>query len=192
MKAVMKPDANCVRPGFTLVEVILAVGVLSLAILSLVGLFTPILGTVRAVSDNDESAGIVSFLDVAFQSKAVMLEQAGNKFDFDAISAAAVSEANQYVWVERPLVGEGFGAPRMVLSDSKPDETALENLEGAVFVFTLRVTDPNWTPVGAVNIPIGVRVYRAEPSVFFSGTDFDPTVAGAGALLADYEAFVIR
>jgi len=61
----MKPPDN--NKGFSLVEVVLAIGVLSLAIVSLLGLFGPIMSSVKNVVDHNLAATTVSKINTYIQ-----------------------------------------------------------------------------------------------------------------------------
>jgi len=59
------------RVGFSLMEVILAIGVLSLAILSLLGLFGPTMASVKNVMDRSAATGVMSQINAYLQTNAV-------------------------------------------------------------------------------------------------------------------------
>lgn len=56
------------RSGFTLVEVVLAIGVLSVAVLALIGLFGPTVTAVRDVVDADAVGSVVSKVNAVLRS----------------------------------------------------------------------------------------------------------------------------
>ncbi|WOO43387.1 type IV pilus modification PilV family protein [Rubellicoccus peritrichatus] len=53
--------------GFSLVEVVLAIGVLSLAVVALLGLFGPTMGSVKQVIDTNQATAVVSRVNAEIQ-----------------------------------------------------------------------------------------------------------------------------
>jgi type II secretory pathway pseudopilin PulG len=58
-----------VSSGFSLIEVVLAVGVFAFAVLGLIGLLVPALSSVANVSESNQVAGVISRLDAFLQSQ---------------------------------------------------------------------------------------------------------------------------
>ncbi|GHC00100.1 type IV pilus modification PilV family protein [Cerasicoccus arenae] len=64
-------------PGFSLFEVVLAVGVLSVSILALLGLFGPTMSSVRDVVDSNEANGVRTRLNTALMTDEIYDAYAG-------------------------------------------------------------------------------------------------------------------
>lgn len=81
-------DPTKPRVGFSLVEVVLAIGIFLVTVLALVGLLGPTLQSVDEVEKTDEIASVVNTVNAFLQSSPKIAVAAGSKFDaiFNAVA----------------------------------------------------------------------------------------------------------
>lgn len=175
--------------AFSLVEVVLAVGVLTLAILALLGLFGPTMSSVRDVVDSNEASGVVTRLNAALFSDDIYDYTTLGGFGTFAGSLAAPA-ANQpyllYFWSERSDINTPLD---LKFSDTPPGSSELPEMEGQAFIVALEqgmqgVPQPPAYPFdfGAVDLegyfPILVSIYPIGPAELVNAaqTDIDSLV----------------
>lgn len=98
------------RVGFSLIEVVLAIGIFLVTVLALVGLLGPTLQSVDEVEKTDEISSIVNTINAFLQnSPEIAFVAGGSKFDAIYNSVAANGEATVYVyrWYEDALDDAG-------------------------------------------------------------------------------------
>lgn len=69
MKMEKKQCFRSVKGGFSLVEVVLAVGVIALAVVALIGLFGPTMGSVKQVVDSNFATAAISRVNAYIQNE---------------------------------------------------------------------------------------------------------------------------
>ncbi len=74
------------KTGFTLIEVVLAIGVLSIAILALVGLMGPALSSARDAIDANQASGIISKVNTFVQTGVMHTSAGATPMDFNAFA----------------------------------------------------------------------------------------------------------
>ncbi|MEO0795054.1 MAG: hypothetical protein AAFX93_07830 [Verrucomicrobiota bacterium] len=155
--------------GFSLSEVILAVGILSLSILSLLGLFGPTLNSVRDVVEVNEANGIRTTINSYIASHEIFQYAGPNSFDtlYPALAAGEVL----YAWNTREN-GDPAEPLSIVVSDREPTSTNIQELEGNIFVVVLSESETSDTRAVAdlAGYPISVSIFAVAPSEFISGT----------------------
>lgn len=91
MKSLLQADKEpsiSLRKGFSLIEVVLAIGIFLVTVLALVGLLGPTLQSVDEVEKADETASVVSTVN-AFLQSSPDINPGGSKFNaiFDALTS---------------------------------------------------------------------------------------------------------
>ncbi|MGE9295444.1 MAG: hypothetical protein ACQKBV_04065 [Puniceicoccales bacterium] len=139
------PDALIVRRargGFSLFEVVLAVGVLAVSILALLGLFAPTMSSVRDVVDSNEASGVRTRLNAALMSdeiySALGTSTSGTRFT-DFAGRLSTPDANSpyliYFWQTRDNTNDPL---ELNYSTSKGDVSSdLSRSEGQAFIVAL-------------------------------------------------------
>ena len=86
--------------GFSLIEVVLAIGIFLVTVLALVGLLGPTLQSVDEVEKTDEVASVVNTVNAFLQSSPDIAVGSQSKFEtiYDAISNNSNSEATIFVY----------------------------------------------------------------------------------------------
>ena len=86
--------------GFSLIEVVLAIGIFLVTVLALVGLLGPTLQSVDEVEKTDEIASVVNTVNAFLQSSPDIAVGSQSKFEtiYDAISNNSNSEATIFVY----------------------------------------------------------------------------------------------
>ncbi len=182
------------RSGFSLFEVVLAVGILSISILALLGLFGPTMSSVRDVVDSNEANGVRTRLNAALMSDEIYNELGltGNANPYRSFAAMLTDPTSGgrtpkylYFWAERqdvnqPLVleySDNLGA----FSQSK-----LDVVEGNAFVVALERGMQGGTKKYDFNdidqqgyFPILVSIYAVPATDLLnrSEADFDAMVS---------------
>lgn len=91
------------KKGFSLVEVVLAIGIFLVTVLALVGLLGPTLKSVDEVEEVDEVASVVNSVNSFLQNKE-LIEQAAGQSKFDVIYRAVASGNHATIYVFREYV----------------------------------------------------------------------------------------
>ncbi len=119
--AFARPPVGTRRRGFTLIEVVLALGVFLVTVLALVGLLGPTLKSLEEVERADEAASVVSTVNAFLQSSPAIAPGGGSRFDvvYSAVKAddhATVFVFRRYVDASSTEVGlvVGFDAGESV------------------------------------------------------------------------------
>ena len=86
------------RTGFSLIEVVLAIGIFLVTVLALVGLLGPTLQSVDEVEKTDEIASIVNTVNAFLQSSPNIAAATGSKFDAIYNAVAANNYAELFVF----------------------------------------------------------------------------------------------
>lgn len=167
--------------AFSLVEVVLAIGVLSLAVVALLGLFGPTMSSVKQVIDTNEATAVVSRVNAEIQ----------RALDFDTVFTEADGGAVYYVWKEQD------GTDQPVTFRMEPTNagifTALGSgqLVGSPFVVTFSKGLTNsdyWNNGDAQNtegyVPVLINIFAITPERMESGTD-PITVNDSGVVYSD-------
>ena len=89
------------KDGFSLIEVVLAIGIFLVTVLALVGLLGPTLQSVNEVEKTDEVSSIVNTLN-AFLQNSPDIAHTSSKFDsiYNAVSAGGEATVYVYRWYE--------------------------------------------------------------------------------------------
>lgn len=159
----MKPSSQTaaqparIRPAFSLVEVVLAVGVLSLAIAALVGLFGPTVDAVRDVVESDAALGVQDRMRAILQTpdNDGDAEVEGLSFDDVWSAASAPSPAKNLIlmWNERTYTDGVAGPP------------VFQNFRGAGTAFTAAISAIN---TGVLDGPIYAAVLQPVEGFAYS------------------------
>jgi len=164
-----QPTAYLSKAAFTLIEVVLALGIFLVTVLALVGLLGPTLKSVSNVEDSDEVISVVNTLNAFLQNSTEIANANQSKFEtiYNAIETSADGYATVFVFKEyqgsTEIVGVqvGFETPvtgatvtdfsnaagqiyRVVLSASSVTPAALRSAERANGVFTLTSSYANY------------------------------------------------
>lgn len=100
------------RKGFSLIEVVFAIGIFLVTVLALVGLLGPTLQSVDEVEKTDEVSSIVNTINAFLQnSPDVALVAGGSKFDAIYNAVATDEEATVYVYRWYEDVPDDAGSP---------------------------------------------------------------------------------
>lgn len=178
--------------GFSLFEVVLAVGVLSISILALLGLFGPTMSSVRDVVDSNEANSVRTRLNSAFMSdeiyKAFGTDQADGRFETFAGQLNDPTASNRaplfiYFWNERDDLNDNdeiYDPVVLNYSVNPKTDTAtarqmdLTKVEGSAFVVALEqgmqggsqpydFSDPDFVKEQG-HFPILVSIYSVAPT----------------------------
>lgn len=143
--------------GFSLVEVVLAIGVLSLAVVALLGLFGPTISSVKQVVDNNVATAAVSKINTHIQY--------GMSWDEVVSALPAGSGSIFYVWNNQTAEDQPI---TMEISDNAGD-LALDQLVGTPMVVTIErgmQTGTNTYDFANVDtegyMPILVKIYSVD------------------------------
>ncbi|WP_309384218.1 type IV pilus modification PilV family protein [Cerasicoccus frondis] len=157
--------------GFSLTEVILAVGVIAVSILALLGLFGPTMSSVRDVVDSNEANGVRTRLNAALMSDEIYDRVSGGG-DFESLAGQLGGGVELYFWTERQSMTSD--SPLVLkYSESLSDFTsamAAGSVDGgSIFVVTLEEGmqgGANPYAFGQVAVqgyfPIFVSIYAAD------------------------------
>lgn len=178
--------------GFSLFEVVLAVGVLSVSILALLGLFGPTMASVKDVVDNNEANGVRTRLNAALMSdeiyKVYGLDTAlSTRFtDFaEALNDPAADPRDPlilYFWQER----DQLESPLVLVYTNDPksgdEQMDLSEVEGSAFIVALERGMQSGTAAQKYDFddvanqghfPILVSIYPVAPGDMISKTPAD-------------------
>lgn len=176
--------------GFSLIEVVLAIGIFLVTVLALVGLLGPTLQSVDEVEKTDEIASVVNTVNAFLQSSPAI---APGSSKFNAIYEAVASDGHATIFVfrrflddstdielitgfqpEASVAGDAELLPadfnnaagpiyRVVLSASSvtPDASLTSTKRNASGVFTLLTADPFDYPEGY--FAMEVRIFAEDP-----------------------------
>lgn len=144
------------RIGFTLTEVILAVGVLSLAIVALIGLFGPTMGAVKGVIDRSGALAIADQLNAQltsgeiFDSYSISGDESGDAFYKLSEKLLTTSDGKTwtgsagvlYAWKQYKTADNSRNLEDIEVrfSADMPNKTtgfALERVEGSIYMIFL-------------------------------------------------------
>jgi len=189
----MKPYASVSRrspvSGFSLFEVVLAVGVLSISILALLGLFGPTMSSVRDVVDSNEANGVRTRLNAALMSDEIYtklgMDQATRFEDFAGLlqdpTGGSRSPRLLYFWNERVETQDPITL-EYAANTGAFDDQWLNKVEGSAFVVALErglqgEDDTRNYDFGTVqsqgHFPILVSIYPVSPSDFINKDEGD-------------------
>lgn len=186
------------RKGFTLIEVVLALGVFFISILSLIGLLAPMLKSVDEVEKIDEITSVVNTVNAYLQGSPEIADD--DKTKFDTIYEAVASEYHATLFVFRQYTSDegtdirleiGFldetsdtidsfnniAGPiyRVVLSASSvtPDDSLTEpTRNSATGVYQLASADPAVYPEGY--LAMEARIYAEDWNEAFNPSNLPP------------------
>lgn len=152
------------KRGFSLVEVVLAIGILSLAILSLLGLFGPTMTSVRNVIDKNEATGIMTKINTEIQSDGLQLIAFTRGLSmFDAVNIWATNGQVFYFWTEQDIQGNELQTAEIQIGDNKND-IDIENINSSG-VFVVVLSEANLADYSYANnsneayVPVQVSIY---------------------------------
>ena len=135
------------RPGFSLIEVVLAIGIFLVTVLALVGLLGPTLKSVDEVEKTDEIASVVNTIN-AFLQSSPDINPTGSKFNaiYNAVASddfATIFVFREYVNDDDPtaidlrvgFIGDEVVSPEKLGDAAKiaSDSTAFEDAAGSIF-----------------------------------------------------------
>jgi type II secretory pathway pseudopilin PulG len=132
------------QKGFSLVEVVLAIGIFLVTVLALVGLLGPTLKSVDEVEKTDEVSSIVNTLN-AFLQSSPDIAPAGSKFDAIYSAVADGGEATVFIFRyfddnasvdgEAPVVRNavGFNSGEGVDARAEIDQTLFQDSAGPIY-----------------------------------------------------------
>lgn len=204
------------RQGFSLIEVVLAIGIFLVTVLALVGLLGPTLQSVDEVEKTDEIASVVNTLNAFLQSSP---DIAPNSSKFDAIyqaigndgfatilvfrqydssdeislkvgfvgeTAATVSSAD--ITSESEVLAAG-SVYRAVLTPSSviPEAHVTDNGVGAYPRYTLTKGLDGANPYPEGYFAMEVRIFAEDPSLTFDANSLPNGNAATPANLQDVE-----
>jgi type II secretory pathway pseudopilin PulG len=92
------------RKGFSLIEVVLAIGIFMVTVLALVGLIGPTLKSVDEVEQTDAIISVVNSLNTFLQQSPDIALNGGSKFD--AVYNAIVNDGQATVFVFQSYIGD--------------------------------------------------------------------------------------
>lgn len=179
--------------GFSLIEVIMAMGIFLVTVLALVGLLGPTLKSVDEIEKTDEVASIVNTIN-AFLQNSPDIAETGSKFDaiYNAVSQDFATllifrayDGNDVISLKIGFVGETDATVsdtdvtsgtqilaagpvyRAVLTPSSvnPSTEMVDAGEGSYPRYTMNSTDPSAYSEGAFAMEI--RIFAEEPSLNF-------------------------
>ena len=168
--------------GFTLVEVVLAIGVLSVAVLALLGMFTPTMNNVQNVINSDFAVSSTGSISAYFQRTAL------NNFDDvkDLVTSASETTPGDtflYIYVRKDNQMEDI-----FITTSKEElrsDLVKGNMSGGLLRVEIykMVSDYDYGNIDKeAYIPMMLKIYAPEPS--------NPEVSGG--LLITYPEIVTR
>jgi len=200
---------NQAELGFSLIEVVLAIGIFLVTVLALVGLLGPTLQSVDEVEKTDEVASIVNTVNAFLQNSP---EIAGTASKFDAIYEAVASSDYAALFVFRRYVGTstdvelviGFQPEASVAAEAELTASDFDNAAGPIYrvlltassvtpelwlddpdrdangVFTLSTTDPSVYAEGY--LAMEVRIFAEQPGPQFNPANVPPDYGTAFTL----------
>lgn len=160
--------------GFSLMEVILAIGVLSLAILALLGLFAPTMTSVKNVIDRNEATGIMTKVNAFLQTNDPNAGAGGRiNVNFGNVVNWANAGHVLYAWNSQEIdAGTGALGPNQlqIAADTNLLSTDFRDgkIESSVFIIVLsRARFGNFNyPYGNANtegyVPMTVSIYVVD------------------------------
>ncbi|MGF1451352.1 MAG: hypothetical protein ACFB21_04655 [Opitutales bacterium] len=195
------------RPAFSLVEVVLAVGVLALAIVALVALFGPTVTAVRDVIDTDESANLEARFRALVSSPDPTPDDAElegltlNQIVTAVTSNTPAEDSLVVMWTSRPLGSDGtFGRTKLEHwlglegFNRALDDLEAGDLEGGIYAALIQPVSDTSFNYGAVSsgayVPFDVTLFTLDPdalrTLFDSGGTFEIVYTEEGEI--DYES----
>lgn len=169
----------CLKRAFSLVEVVLAIGVLSLAVVALLGLFGPTIGSVKQVVDSNLATAAVTRINTQIQ----------RELDWGTARDATRGESLFYIWKRQAtsggpieLVMSDPDSTTGTLSDETSNATVTTDLSNGTLIGTPLVVTFQPGMSGQYNFdnvddegyfPILVNIYAIEPSLIGTGSYSD-------------------
>lgn len=175
------PILNKRDSGFSLIEVVLAIGIFLITVLALVGLLGPTLQSVDEVEKTDEVSSVVNTVNAFLQSSPDIAPNA-SKFDtiYNAVTSASDSFATIYVFRaftdpnDASAIGlkVGFHSSDAAGTDATILDSDIDDAAGPIFRVVLTASSVTPTAHVADN---GVGKYpRYELNKLLTGTDAYP------------------
>lgn len=176
------------RAGFSLIEVVLAIGIFLVTVLALVGLLGPTLQSVDEVEKTDEVSSVVNTVNSFLQSS---LDIAPNGSKFNAIYEAVASGDFATIFVFRRYIDNtsdevelviGFEPEESIGADAEITIADFDNSAGPVYRVVLTassVTPDDWR----------ANTERNDDKIFTLETD-DPTEYPEGYFAMEVRIFV--
>ena len=140
---VLQRSGWCIRnhqhnSGFSLIEVVIAISVLAVAILTLLGMFAPTMRSVDRILNYNDVAALTSQIDTVLQTDDFEFNTTnGSKISFAEVSNWANGGKVLYFWNTLGVDSSDALTPaEMMVSDAK-GQIAINTLDGAVFVVVI-------------------------------------------------------
>ncbi|MFT4901090.1 MAG: type II secretory pathway pseudopilin PulG [Lentimonas sp.] len=213
MKNHSSSSASSLTAGFSLIEVILALGIFLVTVLVLVGLMAPTLKSVDEVEQSDEAVSVVNSVNAFLQSSPDIAQGTDSKFETIYTALASGQEATLFVFrtyldasSTDLMLKIGFKSDVSVGKNAKVVATDFENAAGSIYrvVLTPSSVIPQTyrsatrdattgvyalTQSNVANYPEGylameVRIFVQEPSPDFDPDKLAPYGSGDVASLA--------
>jgi type II secretory pathway pseudopilin PulG len=156
--------------GFSLIEVVLAIGIFLVTVLALVGLLGPTLRSINEVEKTDEVSSIVNTLNSFLQSSPAIALGATSKFDaiYNAVTEGGEATVYIYRWYEDSVDAQGGPMIKLEVGFDSGESSSV----GANSIVNTQSTAPNAPNPAAFSKAAGT-IYRAvltPSSVLTSGT----------------------
>lgn len=151
------PASSRSRCGFSLIEVVLAIGIFLVTVLALVGLLGPTLQSVDEVEKTDEIASVVNTVNAFLQNSPAIATPSDSKFE--TIFEAVASDGFATIFVFRSFrdatsndivlkigfYGENVGDPAAEITDA--DFSSGNNVLSAGTIYRVILSPSSVTPV---------------------------------------------
>lgn len=154
------------RSGFSLIEVVLAIGIFLVTVLALVGLLGPTLQSVDEVEKTDEIASVVNTVNAFLQSSP---DIAPNASKFDAVYSAVRDDNYATVFVFRQYFDEATGNTSATATDVRLN-VGFSGTDTPVDAGA-RITDFSNTAGPIYRVVLTVSSVVPENGVDFDGND---------------------
>lgn len=174
------------RRGFTLVEVVLAVGVLSLSVVALLGLFGPTMGSVKNVVDRSGALAVADQLNAELMSNQIYrsigtAENPETFTDFaDKLKAAGAADTlflyawREYASAPSDTAPQNLNELKVKISSVKPTAADLPRIDGTVYLLMLNrglSGEYNFNDVAtSAYFPIAVSIFELSGDKLTSDT----------------------
>lgn len=177
--SISQPHLFMSRKGFSLIEVVLAIGIFLVTVLALVGLLGPTLQSVDEVEKTDEIASIVNTIN-AFLQNSYDIAPGGSKFDaiYNAVSQDHATllvfrayDANDMISLKIGFVAETNAAAQVSVADIYSGSNILA--AGTIYRAVLTPSSVNpiaeMTDAGVGNFP-RYRMDASTPAAYPEGS----------------------
>ncbi|MBC2594315.1 prepilin-type N-terminal cleavage/methylation domain-containing protein [Ruficoccus amylovorans] len=137
--------------GFSLIEVVLAIGVLSLAVVAMLGLFAPTMGSVKQVVDGNKATALVGLIN----------SYVNDQMTYDDVAGTRTSDIYRYAWEQEDTAS---GTVDLVMSATEPTPAQRADMLGSAFVVKLSKLDLDGydDPDDEAYVPFLVTIYQLD------------------------------